>query len=707
MRTSNKLAALIVLPFLGVLQADTVAPVLLKFANLRPDASTLPAYVSFGGGGVLTAVNLADHTPLAKGVAYRLTDLSAGVALSHFNSGRIYFSLGSPLTTANSSNGYSPNFANPSLPDFSTRWDKVEIDLDSAETGLAGGANLSAQDFFGIPLQIDSDGGRFAPAHLTWRETTANAFTALGALTSYAVSSRQNATGAIGLGEYGVTIPQVSGGSIVRIISPASVAPTSASGATVYKSLASYVTYLKTGSRTNPGQPVQTEIRGHNGQISKGGPFQSYNLTASLYNTPTTIAGTAIAAGDLVMQGTVNSGSGDLPLVIRVPAVNLTDHAIYGANPDWTLLAGTNANSIVEKVTADYFAALDLGLAGSTIDNPAQPGTAIGDSPSWTWYGNRPDGTDQPRLLITDAFSSAEPSHDDRYMQYAAYLTSISDAYGFAYNDRLQSPLASFTDGATVTLSILPDTQAPQASGPAEITAHSVATREIASPAVPGSVIAIHGGVPVSAQFRAPGVQVPLPYSLGGLTARWNGSVAAPILLVRPDEALIQIPWELQGQASAGLQLVGRTQATEVETVSLAHAAPELFALNGHGSGQGLIYSRDSQLADASNPAWPGSEVVLYCTGLGAVNHQPRTGEPAPSSPRAGTLSRPRVWVHGVEAVVLDSGLTPGEVGRYEISFLVPEGVSSGRAVPVAVEADGVMSNTVTLAITGRRRGSR
>ncbi len=204
-----------------------------------------------------------------------------------------------------------------------------------------------------------------------------------------------------------------------------------------------------------------------------------------------------------------------------------------------------------------------------------------------------------------------------------------------------------------MTLSILPDTPAPQAIGPAEITAHSVATREIAALVVPGSVVAIHGGVPVSAQFRAPGVQVPLPNSLGGLTARWNGSVAAPILLVRPDEALIQIPWELQGQASAELQLVGRTQATEVETVSLAHAAPELFTLNGHGSGQGLIYSRDSQLADAGNPVWPGSEVVLYCTGLGAVSHQPRTGEPAPSSPRAGTLSRPRMWVHGVEAVVL------------------------------------------------------
>ncbi len=668
-------------------QSDAIT---LKFNNLRADAATLPAYVMFGGGGSITATNLADHTPMAICVPYRVADLGAGVSVSHYDHGRIYFSLGAPLTTGSPGNACSPNFANPSLPDFTTRWDKIEIDLGPAAAGLAGGANLSAQDFFGIPLQIDSDGGRDAPAKLSWRVGTAQAFDTLGALANYVVSTPQDATGAIGLGNNGVTISNVAG-SIVRVISPASVAPR-AGGSTVYGGFGDYITYLQAGGMANTGQPIVTTISGHNGQLWPDGPFQTYNLKAVISS-----------AGDLTIQGTVNNGSNDLPLAILVSKVNLTDHAIFGANPSWSLTEGENTNNIVEKVTADYFAALNFGLAGSDVDNPANTGTTIGNSPSWTWYGNPPDGHGRPRLPVSNAFAYAQPGHPNHYMRYAAALIDMSDAYGFAYNDRLESPLASFTDGAHVTLSILPDTVLSTDSAPVPLIVRSAATRSQATPVAPGSIVSVQADLPVSAKLLAPGENVPLPVTLGGLSAIFNGALKAPIFGVHPAEALIQVPWELAGASSATLFTEGRGTVSRTEEVALAPFAPGIFTSDGFAPGQGLIVDAQNRLVDRSNAVTPESVVVIYATGLGPVVNQPVTGAPAPFSPLAVTPSLPTVVISGKPAVVLYSGLTPGSVGLYQINVRIPAGVDGGNSVPVTVEMNGVRSNTVTVAIRANR----
>ena len=242
-------------------------------------------------------------------------------------------------------------------------------------------------------------------------------------------------------------------------------------GNTVYPSLAGYVSSLQTG---NSGQPVQTQIAGHNGQITNGGPFQTYNLTAAISNSSYTVNGSGISPGDLVLTGPINSGSGAVNYTILVPAHYLSDTAIYGANPGWCILVpagppcqyppisnpATDPNKIVEKVTADYFAALNFGFVGSTVNNANMNGTAIGASPSWTWYGNNPSGQAAPKLSIKAAFNAAQPDTTKPYYnQYADYLVGVTDSYGFAYNDRLELPLAPVSDNATVVVSILPDSR--------------------------------------------------------------------------------------------------------------------------------------------------------------------------------------------------------------------------------------------------------
>lgn len=434
--------------------------VTLNFQSQRTDGATV--YIAFGGSGSLAATIIGTGQKIVKGQAYTLADLASGVNVTQYDSGRIFVSLGSALTTPTSTNGYAANFDNPNIADFETRWDKFEITVappnGNTGAGTSGGANLTSQDFFGIRLDILTTGGSLPSDHLTWTPGAATVFQNLGALSGFKVITLQDATGAIAVGNNGVTVPGVTGG-VVRVVSPGSVAPVDpAAGTTVYPSVQNYIDYL---NGTNPpGPPIATTIQGNNGQPISGGPFQTYNLTATITNTATNIGGVPIAAGSLVLTGTMNAGTGgnDDPYTVIVPPSNLTDYGVYRANPGFsTIPANSDPNNVAEHIVADYFAALNFGIAGSNEANPNDPGSTLGNSPSWTWYGDPPGGTAQPKLPIGSAFSAAQPDNSDRYNLYASYLAGVTDSYGFAYNDRLEAPLASLSDGTTLTLTVMSD----------------------------------------------------------------------------------------------------------------------------------------------------------------------------------------------------------------------------------------------------------
>jgi hypothetical protein len=134
------------------------ADLTLDFANDRPDASTLPAYITFTGGGAFDAT--ADingvETTLQLGQSYLMSSLSNGVDVTEYSSGKVFVSLGVGLTGLTAGENYQPNFVAPQdNPNFLTRFDKYEISYAPGKNGvLSGGANLSSTDFFGIPLQL-------------------------------------------------------------------------------------------------------------------------------------------------------------------------------------------------------------------------------------------------------------------------------------------------------------------------------------------------------------------------------------------------------------------------------------------------------------------------------------------------------------------------------------------------------------------------
>jgi uncharacterized protein (TIGR03437 family) len=217
-------------------------------------------------------------------------------------------------------------------------------------------------------------------------------------------------------------------------------------------------------------------------------------------------------------------------------------------------------------------------------------------------------------------------------------------------------------------------------------------------PVAPGSLVAAFGYFPLG--MAASTSSSPWPLSLSGLSMQFDGSIEAPLYYVSGSQVNLQIPWELSGQTQTSLTASLNGQTTAAQSVSLASFAPGVFGMNAQGTGQGAILDSSYKLVDSSNPAIPGSTIIqIYCTGLGPVNHQPASGAVARSNPLSDTITAPSVFIGGVSASVLFSGLAPGLVGVYQVNALVPASVPTGDGVPVFLSMSGVTSNTVTVAI--------
>ena len=219
----------------------------------------------------------------------------------------------------------------------------------------------------------------------------------------------------------------------------------------------------------------------------------------------------------------------------------------------------------------------------------------------------------------------------------------------------------------------------------------------------PGSLVTVQGdfpGIPAASITASP-----LRTAIEGFSIQFTGPsvtpMNAPLFYVSRHQVDIQIPWELAGKNQAALVAsVTGGFVSSPEYILLAPFAPGLFSMDGLGSGQGAILDDAYEVVDTHHPAVAGSTLVrVYCTGLGAVENQPRSGTAAPASPLAPTTTAPTLTVGGVAANVLFSGLVPGFIGLYEVDATVPATAPVGDAVPVSLTIGGVVSNSVTIAV--------
>jgi uncharacterized protein (TIGR03437 family) len=133
------------------------------------------------------------------------------------------------------------------------------------------------------------------------------------------------------------------------------------------------------------------------------------------------------------------------------------------------------------------------------------------------------------------------------------------------------------------------------------------------------------------------------------------------------------------------------------QALSLAPYSPGIFTVSS--SSQGAVVDLGGKLVGSGNPVSAGSAIQIFCTGLGPVTNAPSTGSAALSAPLSKTIVAPPVTIGGIQAQVSFSGLAPGTVGEYQVNAQVPQGVTSGLGVPLALSIGGVTSNIVRIAV--------
>ena len=219
----------------------------------------------------------------------------------------------------------------------------------------------------------------------------------------------------------------------------------------------------------------------------------------------------------------------------------------------------------------------------------------------------------------------------------------------------------------------------------------------------PGSVVSIFGTNLASGTAAAGGI--PLQTTLGDVQSVTFNGIAAALYFVSETQINAQVPWNVASGSSGGSATVVVTNSggsSAPQSVQIVPAMPGIFTATANGQGQAFATnSNDYEVAAAtlsipgvaSHPVEIGGYLVLWCTGLGAVEGTVPNGA-ASGTETLNTTIAPTVLIGGVQAKVLYSVLSPQYVSEYQIGVEVAAGTPTGTAVPVQIAMNGVTSTS-------------
>lgn len=191
----------------------------------------------------------------------------------------------------------------------------------------------------------------------------------------------------------------------------------------------------------------------------------------------------------------------------------------------------------------------------------------------------------------------------------------------------------------------------------------------------PGASVLVNG----SQMGSIPGIvnQYPLPFSLVFNFVAVEG-VRVPIVFTTSGQIQIQAPWDIPiGDASVVVSVNGSMSNSFDSTMQAT--APAIFA----------ITHADNTSVTSQSPARAGEEVVIYMTGLGAVDTEPALGTAAPLLPLANALISPQLSLGNTPLTVVFAGLTPGTVGLYQVNAVLPSPLGQTGSAGLVFSAGG------------------
>jgi len=228
----------------------------------------------------------------------------------------------------------------------------------------------------------------------------------------------------------------------------------------------------------------------------------------------------------------------------------------------------------------------------------------------------------------------------------------------------------------------------------------------------PGSIVSIFGSNLASQPVTAS--SVPLPTTLGNVVSVTFNSVPAPLYFVSSGQINAQVPWEVlaDGSASGAVNVVVTTDAgsSSPQTVQVSPELPGIFTTSANGAGQAIATDNADGVIAApvgainiltTHPIQIGSYLIIWCTGLGAVDSDVPDGANTGAA-IVNTLDKPTVLIGGVPATLVYSVLSPQYAGEYQVAVQVPPSTPTGNAVPLQIQMNGVTTlANVTIAVSG------
>jgi uncharacterized protein (TIGR03437 family) len=202
----------------------------------------------------------------------------------------------------------------------------------------------------------------------------------------------------------------------------------------------------------------------------------------------------------------------------------------------------------------------------------------------------------------------------------------------------------------------------------------------------PGMQVGVYGSglAPSTAQTT----RIPLPFSLGGVSATVNG-VSAPVYFVSPGQVDIQIPYET-GLGTAVLAVNNNGQVASF-SFPVSVAAPGIYN----------FFIDNNTGTPASGRA--GDVMTMFASGVGDMTPSLATGAGPSSLTPIRNLPKPRlpvtVTVGGEPADVAFAGNASGLVGAIQINFTVPADLPPGPQ-PVVLSIGSAASDPVNLMLT-------
>ncbi len=218
------------------------------------------------------------------------------------------------------------------------------------------------------------------------------------------------------------------------------------------------------------------------------------------------------------------------------------------------------------------------------------------------------------------------------------------------------------------------------------------------NPVCPGAIVSLFGAglAPRQGQPSA----LPLPTTLEGVSVTVNGAPAA-FFFASAGQLNIQTPFGLTGNTATVVVTNGGARSNEV-VVPLARTCPGIFSFSDATTpNRGIVLHADFTLVTPQNPARIGETVIIYLTGLGALNPAVPTGAANPGSPLSVAADRQvQILVGGVVATnVPFIGGAPFFAGLNQINLVIPSGVVIGPNVPLAISTGNAFTDLVDIAI--------